>query len=137
MLSGEVSTDPYVDENTEEPGLSTNLAISKADEADDAHAEDAEENVLTDQSDGGETESESKSRRKRKADDKDHQDDHQHLEQLTQELDSSRLPLEHRGLDDHDSHEHHDHSGSTHLVPWFSLSSALLLFAGLTRMHYL
>ena len=138
LLSGDMSTDsPSADENTEEPDLSTNLAIAEDGETADVHAED---NALAGESDSGETESENKSRKKRKADDRDdHQDDLQHLGQITKELDSSQLPVEHRGgFDDDDSHEHHQHNGSTQLItPWFSVISALLLFAGLTRMHHL
>lgn len=140
VLSREATTDTTAEEDsTTEPDLST--ASSTAEDGDLASVDEKPHNVLSDDEadhEGVKQVGSESERRKRQIDDSDHRNDNQHLDQLPQELDSSQLPVEHRGLDDEDvqdAHQQNEKNGSTTFVPWFSLSSALLLFVGFTRFH--
>lgn len=126
LLSGEHSTDSPAEENTAEPDVATILTK-------DVEAE-VESQALTESSENEKTESEIKSRRKREADG---HDDHQHPsgQQSKKQLDSSHLPVEHRGLDFDDHDSSHEHSGATHITPWFSVPLALFVFMGIPRIN--
>lgn len=146
LLTGELSTDlpeETSEANTEEPDLSTYLTVSKEEEL--VAVPEKSQNVLAEgsETESVDTESKEESRKKRQTNEENHHDTYQHLDQLTNETDSSRLPVEHRGLDDeeneHDSHEGHDHSGSSQSAPWSSMLAVLFFFVGLTRyqLHHL
>ena len=137
VLSVEATTDiPIEEESTTEPDLSTVLPTTN-DVEEISSVEEKSHNVLNDddnkEKEGAESQSE---RRKRQAID-DERNDSQHLDKIPQELDSSQLPVEHRGLDDEEVNDTHqnENSSSTTFSPWFSITSTLFLFIGFTRFH--
>lgn len=140
MLSRETTTDiiPEEDSTTE---TDSSTALTTAEDGDLASVDEKPHNVLVDDEaahDGAESANSESRRRKRQVDDSGHRNDNQHLDQLPQELDSSQLPVEHRGLDDEDvleGHQQIEKNGSLNFVPWLSLTSALLLLVGFSRFH--
>lgn len=136
MLSVEASTDISPEEDsTVEADASTTLPTTKDEEI--FSVNEKSHNVLNDDDNKENERLESQShRRKRQAVD-DERNDNQLLDKIPQELDSSQLPVEHRGLDDEEINDHHlnKNSSSTKFAPWFSVTSALFLFIGFTGIQ--
>lgn len=121
-----LSTDGMENKGTDDDGSTAILAVSNTHDSEAGERELRMEQAA-DSSDH---------REKRGADDDEHRDEHQHIDHVHPvETDSSRLPVEHRGLDDYgeSSASAKRHATSTALT----LSSALLIPLILTNIRLL
>ena len=71
-------------------------------------------------------------RKKRATSKEDEYKEHQHLEN-SDEIDSSLLPVEHRGLDEDEEHDHGESSSSKLPSSWLLVSSSLFILIGFVQ----
>lgn len=110
-----------LDKHVEEESISS--------DSDDTDKHDEEEPSISSDNDDTDV------RKRRSASKEDEQNEHQHLDSHD-EIDSSLLPVEHRGLDDEEEHEHTGSNSSKSSTSWLLLGTSLIALLGIVQYRH-